>query len=141
MSYCAVNGLRVLDKFPQRTLQSNTYIQRSANAQDILTFHREDDVSQHNTSLQTKKEIIKTNKTMEEKRKKGSRKTLQRLPADKLSSSEAAWLLLVNIYGVVMGPVPGSGYCLNNLYLSTGRETETLYHYSSHAGPCHNTTH
>lgn len=37
--------------------------------------------------------------------KRGKRKTLQRQPADKLSSSEAAWLLLVNIYGVVMGPV------------------------------------
>lgn len=58
-----------------------------------------------------------------------------------LSSSKAAWLLLVNIYGVVMGPVPVSGYCLNNLYLSTRRETETLYYYGSHAGPSHNTTH
>lgn len=26
-------------------------------------------------------------------------------------------------------------------YRSTGTQTQTLYHYSSHAGPCNNTTH
>ena len=71
--------------------------------------------------------------------KKGQKKNTTEEPADERSSSGAAWLLPVNIYGVVMGPVPGSGYCLNNLYLSTRRETETLYYYGSHAGPCHNT--
>lgn len=47
---------------------------------------------------------------------------------------------LVNICRVVMGPVPSSGYCLNNPYLNTRREMKTLYHYDSHVGLRPNST-
>lgn len=47
---------------------------------------------------------------------------------------------LVNICRVVMGPVPSSGYCLNNPYLNMRREMKTLHHYDSHVGLGPNTT-